>query len=75
MFYEGLQNLSEDPHKNLALILSFVWPCLSCVFFGKTYSEGIPVYLNIAPNSVFGVTGFSVCTLTCSPKTLLQYGR
>lgn len=54
--------------RNFLAFLVGAWLVLSCIFFAQTYKEDLPERLDIAPNSVFGVTAFfGLCVDLFSP--------
>lgn len=66
-FYTTIRDLPEATHNFLALLFG-LWLLLSCIFFTHTYNDEIPDSLNVAPNSVFGVTAFfGLCIDLFSP--------
>lgn len=66
-FYTTIRDLTGATHHFLALLLG-LWLVFSCIFFAHTYNDNIPDSLNIAPNSVFGVTAFfGLCIDLFSP--------
>ena len=66
-FYTTIRDLTGATHYFLAFLFG-LWLLLSCIFFAHTYNDSIPDSLNIAPNSVFGVTAFfGLCIDMFSP--------
>lgn len=66
-FYTTIRDLTGATHCFLVFLLG-IWLVCSCFFFAHTYNDKIPDSLNIAPNSVFGVTAcFGLCSDMFSP--------
>lgn len=65
--YTTIRDLTGATHYFLGFLFG-IWLVFSCFFFAHTYNDKIPDSLNIAPNSVFGVTAFfGLCIDMFSP--------